>query len=55
MEAKYARGTLTIFNIVDFTLLIYEVPFISVPSVIVQPINLQDQLKALTDDTKRVD
>lgn len=55
MEAKYARGTLTIFNIVDFTLLIYEVPFISVPSSIVQPINLQTELKALTEDNNRID
>lgn len=33
MEAKYARGTLTIFDIAGFRVLIYEVPYISVPSM----------------------
>lgn len=55
MEAKYARGTLTIFDIVGFRLLIYEVPFITVPSIAVTGINLTKEIGELKQDQKRID
>eukprot|EP00352_Strombidinopsis_acuminata_P000008 CAMPEP_0176340364 /NCGR_PEP_ID=MMETSP0126-20121128/1518_1 /TAXON_ID=141414 ORGANISM="Strombidinopsis acuminatum, Strain SPMC142" /NCGR_SAMPLE_ID=MMETSP0126 /ASSEMBLY_ACC=CAM_ASM_000229 /LENGTH=68 /DNA_ID=CAMNT_0017684535 /DNA_START=304 /DNA_END=510 /DNA_ORIENTATION=- len=55
MEAKCARGTLTIFDIVGFRVLIYEVPFISVPSATVSGINLEKEINAIKEDQKRVD
>jgi hypothetical protein len=50
LQVKYSKGSLIILDVIGFSLLLYEVPYISVPTILKEDSLTDEEYKKIVED-----